>query len=218
MRGQWHWSNTSMKSARSVRKRRLNDFYNVHMCRTLTGWLSALLITTSPFVTGPAAQTPQPFPGAGARAANPPAPPAQPAPAAPLPPRAAAQAGEPSAATLVFPLYPTAQFVTSYDAGRGQRYYIYGTTAAFADVVIYYRTQLKERGNLVYDTPPTHMFEVGRFQEDTMAFPPSVTVKDWTFGGSQGYPNPRRGTQPARFPTILMFVPPPSPASAAPGR
>ena len=42
-----------------------------------------------------------------------------------------------------------------------------------------------------------------------MAFPPGVTVKDWTWGGSQGYPNPKLGAQPARYPTIIMIVPPP---------
>ena len=45
------------------------------------------------------------------------------------------------------------------------------------------------------------MFEVGRFREETMAFPPGVTIKDWTSGGSPGYPNPKPGAQPARFPT-----------------
>jgi hypothetical protein len=111
--------------------------------------------------------------------------------------------------TVWFPVYPTAQFLTSYDAGRGQRYYVYGATASFVDMVTYYRTQLKERGNLVFEHPPTHMFEIGRFREETMAFPPGVTVKDWTWGGSQGYPNPKRDGQPARFPTIIMIVPPP---------
>jgi hypothetical protein len=139
----------------------------------------------------------------------------------PAPPAAAPQSpvlpGEPTAATLGFAIYPTAQFVTSYDAGRGQRYFIFGTTAAFADVVTYYRTQLKERGTLVYEEPPTHMFEVGRFREDAMAFPPSVTVKDWTWAGSQGYPNPKRGAQPARFPTVIMFVPAPA-AATVPAR
>jgi hypothetical protein len=48
-----------------------------------------------------------------------------------------------------------------------------------------------------------------------MAFPPGVTVKDWTWGGSEGYPNPRRGTQPQRFPTIIMIVPPQPVAPAA---
>ena len=41
-----------------------------------------------------------------------------------------------------------------------------------------------------------------------MAFPPSVTVKDYTWGGSAGYLNPKRGKQPARFKTIIQIVPP----------
>jgi hypothetical protein len=109
---------------------------------------------------------------------------------------------------VAFPIYPAAQFIASYDAGRGQRYYIYGTTAAFADVVTFYRMQLDERGSLVFKEPPTHMFEVGRFRDESMAFPPGVTVKDWTWGGSQGYLNPTPKAQPSRFPTIVMIVPP----------
>ena len=94
-----------------------------------------------------------------------------------------------------------------------QRYYIFGATAPYAELVMYYRTVLKERGNQVFEAPPTHMFEVGRFRDETMAFPPGVTIKDWTWGGSQGYPNPRPGGQPARFSTIIMIVPAP-PAAA----
>jgi hypothetical protein len=109
----------------------------------------------------------------------------------------------------VFPVYPAAHYLATYDAGRGQRYYIYGVTAAFADVVTYYRSQLDERGSLVFREPPTHMFEVGRFRDETMAFPPGVTVKDWTWGGSLGYLNPKRAAAPERFPTIIMIVPPP---------
>jgi hypothetical protein len=108
-----------------------------------------------------------------------------------------------------FPIYPGAQYLTSYDAGRGQRYYLYGATASFADVVMFYRSQLDERGALIFKEPPTHMFEVGRFREETMAFPPGVTVKDWTWGGSTGYLNPKPKAQPERFPTIIMIVPPP---------
>ena len=117
-------------------------------------------------------------------------------------------------------MYPTALFIASYDAGRGQRYYLFGTTARFDDVVGYYRTQLDDRGDLIYKEPATHMFSggsIGRYREETMAFPPSVTVKDWTSGGSQGYPNPKLGAQPARFATIVMIVPSP-PASATPTR
>jgi hypothetical protein len=110
---------------------------------------------------------------------------------------------------------PASQFLSSYDAGRGQRYLLYGTTAGFAEIVSYYRAQLGDKGDFVFKEPPTHVFEVGRFREETMAFPPGVTVKDWTWGGSQGYPNPKLGAQPARYPTIIMIVPPP-PAAAPP--
>ena len=41
---------------------------------------------------------------------------------------------------------PGAQFIASYDAGRGQRYYIFGSPASFVDLVAYYRTVLKQKG------------------------------------------------------------------------
>jgi hypothetical protein len=171
------------------------------------------LIASVALAVPASAQVPQPFPRPSAQPAAPPARPAAP-PTAPGPAQVAADPNAPTEATLGFPVYPTAQFIASYDAGRGQRYYIYGTTAPYADLVAYYRTQLKERGNQVFEQPPTHMFEVGRFRDETMAFPPGVTVKDWTWGGSQGYPNPKAGAQPSRFPTIIMIVPAP-PATAA---
>jgi hypothetical protein len=166
-----------------------------------------------------AAQTPQPFPRPGTPQSPAPAPPpaarpAQPPPAAPAPPPAPAPTAPvdpaaPSEATLGFPIYPGAQFIASYDAGRAQRYYIFGSPAAFADLVTYYRTVLKDKGNLVFQDPPTHMFEVGKFNSETMAFPPGVTVKDFTSGGSQGYANPKPGAQPARFASVIMIVPSP---------
>jgi hypothetical protein len=76
-------------------------------------------------------------------------------------------------------------------------------------LVTYYRTTLKDKGNLVFPDPPTHMFEVGKFSNETMAFPPGVTIKDFTWGGSQGYANPKPGAQPARFPSVIMIVPVP---------
>lgn len=166
--------------------------------------------------SGAEAQTPQPFPRPGA-----PAPPSAPAQAPPVQrPQAATPAGPsvPSPAALGIPVYPGAQFLASYDAGRGQRYYLYGATAVFADVVGYYRTQLDDRGDLVFKEPGTHMFSggaLGRYREETMAFPPSVTVKDWTSGGSSGYPNPKLGAQPARFATVVMIVPAPAGGDSA---
>ena len=167
-----------------------------------------------------AAQTPQPFPRGGAAAS--PAPQQAPSPAPPQPTTAAAQpaaAVDPNAPTeaqLGFPIYPTSQFLASYDAGRSQRYYLFGTTASFTEMVTYYRSTLRERGSLVFEEPPTHMFEIGRFREETMAFPPGVTIKDYTWGSSAGYPNPKRGVQPERFATIIQIVP--APAAAPPAR
>jgi len=158
---------------------------------------------------------PQPFPRPGAPAVPPPPTAAQPArPPQPSQPAASPAArtadGAPTEVTLGVPIYPGAQFITSYDAGRGQRYYLFGTAASFVELVSYYRTILKQRGDLVYEVPATHQFDVGRFDNDTMAFPPGVTIKDFQSDLSQGFPNPKPGGQPARFPTILQIVPVPS--------
>ena len=116
-----------------------------------------------------AAQTPQPFPAPGASRPAAPAP-ASPGRAAarrrrrsrrrpplrPPPPEAA-----PTEVMLGVPIYPGAQFIASYDAGRGQRYYIFGSSATFVDLVTYYRNALKQKGELVYEVPATHEFDVG---------------------------------------------------------
>jgi hypothetical protein len=157
---------------------------------------------------GQAPATPQPFPRPGSQPARPaPQAPSRPAPATPLPAETEVPEGSPSLAVLGIPVYPAAQFLASYDAGRGQRYYLFGSTASFVDVVAYYRLALKQRGELVFDSPATHEFDVGRFREETMAFPPGVTVKDFQSQVSQGYPNPRPGGEPARFPTVIQIVP-----------
>jgi hypothetical protein len=154
--------------------------------------------------------TPQPFPrpGAGQTAqpgrSTPQPPPTAPSTSAPAPSAADAQ---PTEATLGVPIFPGAQFIASYDAGRGQRYYIFGSPASFVDLVAYYRTVLKQKGELVYDVPATHEFDVGKYREETMAFPPGVTIKDFQSDISQGYPNPKPGGQPTRFPTIIQIVP-----------
>ena len=159
---------------------------------------------------GLAAQVPQPFPKPG-----PPAPATQAPPGAPAPPPVrvtpvpSPDAGQPPEGSLGVPIHESASYLTSYDAGRGQRYYLYGTNATFAEVVQYYKTILKQKGELVFEAPLIHQFDIGRFREETMAFPPSVTVKDYTWGGSAGYMNPKRGAQPARFATIIQVVPNP---------
>lgn len=183
---------------------------------------AALLLSAA---TVAPAQTPQPFPRPSDTRPQPTTPPSTappakapdtrglkvlpPEPAAPRPP---AEPGEPTEATLGMPVYPNAQFIASFDAGRGQRYYLFGVNVEFAQIVAYYRTTLKQRGDLVYEAPPIHMFDVGRFREETMAFPPGVTVKDYS---PEGYLSLKRPEAPQRFRTIIQIVPPP-PAAATP--
>ena len=114
----------------------------------------------------------------------------------------------PTESALGAPIYPTAQYITSYDAGRNQRFHLFGSSASFVDVLAFYRAALKQKGDQLFESPPTHQFETGRYRDDVMAFPPSVTIKDYTFGGSAGYPNPKRGTPPERFATIIQIVAP----------
>ena len=107
-------------------------------------------------------------------------------------------------------ILPNAQYLGSYDAGgAAQRFYLFGTVQSFADVVAYYRTVLKQKGELVFEVPPTHMFDVGKFKETDVAFPPGVTVKDYALNGAPGLANPKAGTGPAVFPTVIQVVPPP---------
>jgi hypothetical protein len=175
------------------------------MCRQILR--AAVLVASVAAATPAPGQTPAPFPRPGSSDRTAPQPPPA-RPATPPPTTVPEQvAAAPTEQMLGVPVHPGAEFLTSYDAGRGQRYYLFGTNTAFAEVVSYYRTALKQRGELVYEEPPVHEFDVGRFREETMAFPPGVTVKDYTWGGSQGYLNPKRGAAPARFRTIIQIVP-----------
>jgi hypothetical protein len=171
------------------------------------------------------AQTPQPFPKAGAQKPATPAPTQSTKPPVVLPPGVSAPnpatgapkpgaapanpTDAPTEAMLGVQLYPDAQFITSFDAGKGQRYYLFGTNTAYAEIANFYRTVLKQKGELIYEEPAILEFDIGKFKEESMAFPPSVTVKDYGWGGSAGYLNPVRGKQPARFKTIIQIVPNP---------
>src|SRR5436190_1383140 len=131
------------------------------MRRALAGALVAAAISTPSL-----AQTPLPFPGAAAPPSETPRrPTAAQTPPAPQPtaqtvaPPAAAGANGPSASAVVFPIFPGSQFIAAYEAGKGQQYFLYGTTTPYLEVVTFYRTQLKDRGDEVFAEPPTHMFQ-----------------------------------------------------------
>ena len=161
---------------------------------------AALVLTQQP-------PAPRPFPVPGATSPPTPSQPVQPPPAVPSASSAGATEAPPTEAMLGVPIFPGAQFLASYDAGRGQRYYLFGSGAAFVDLVAYYRNVLKQKGEVIFEVPATHGFEVGKYREETMAFPPGVTIKDFQSAVSEGYPNPKPGAQPARLRSIIQIVP-----------
>ena len=174
--------------------------------------LASQMATTSVLASAAESQrrqpTPRPFPRPGDSDRDVAETPPTERSAAPAPASTAGPQDAPTEATLGLPLYPNAVFISSFDAGRGQRFYLFGTNSSFEEMVAYYSVVLDERGDRVFDAPATHMFEVGRFREDEMAFPPGVTFKDYTWNGSDGYLNPTGG-EPARFRTIIQLVPQP---------
>ena len=121
-------------------------------------------------------------------------------------PTSATNVEVPTEATLGVPIYPSAQYITSYDAGRSQRFHLFGASVGFADMVRYYSVVLRDRGRRVYDAPPIHQFETARFRDNRMDFRPSVTIKDYTWNGAAGYIDPASGTDPATFPTIIQIT------------
>jgi hypothetical protein len=161
----------------------------------------------------PPVPVPKPFPGAAAPPATPdrtrtPAQPAS-APAAAAPAqvtKAAGQEAPPSEATLGAPVYPGAVFLESFDAGSNQRYYLFGTNAPYADIVQYYKNVLRTGGRELFKAPATQQFDLGKFDNDTMAFQPSVVVKDYTWNGQEGYLFVS-GTTEQRYKTVIQIVP-----------
>jgi hypothetical protein len=162
----------------------------------------------------PAQPVPRPFPGATpppatttpSKPAEPSRPPASQTSAPAPPPVSPAPAAEPLPPGV--PVYPAAEFLEAVDAGRGQKYYLFGTNASYVETVTFYKTQLKASGRELskMPAPPMQQFDLGRFQEESMAYPPSVVVKDYTWNGSEGYLFVV-GVQEKRYKTIIQIVP-----------
>jgi hypothetical protein len=104
------------------------------------------------------------------------------------------------------PIHPRAELLDAFDAGQGQQYIIYGTDVPYATVVDYYKQLLKSGGTELFRTPAMHRFDLGRFDENTMAYPPSIVVKDYTWNGSPGYLHVDGSTE-KRYRTIIQVVP-----------
>ena len=157
---------------------------------------------------------PRPFPQpVGSTTAAPPTKAADPAPATQAPASSAqnntARVSKPTETDLGVQFYPGSEFLDSYDAGKGQRYYLFGTNDAYADVVAFYK-HLRGGGSEIFKAPPMQRFDLDvRFREETMAFPPSVVVKDYTWNNSEGYLS-IDGTRERRFKTIIQIVPAPA--------
>jgi hypothetical protein len=153
---------------------------------------------------------PKPFPQPGQPApSNPGSKPPAPAPTqVPAQTTAPATPGTPNEASLGVQPYPTAEFLGSYDVGKGQRLYLYGTNMGFLDVVGFYKTTMKSGGREIFKAPATQQFDFPgvKFVEETMALVPGVVVKDYTWGGSDGYLHVD-GTTEKRFKTIIQIVP-----------
>jgi len=163
----------------------------------LIHWPAVVAVVVASLVQTP--PVPKPFP-------QPPSVPPMPASA----PQTAAPAGTPTEATLGAPIYPTSEFLESFDAGRGQRYFLFGTNTAFAEVVGYYKAVMKNGGRTIFEAPAMQQWDLAKFQGQTMAYPPSIVVKDYTWGNSTGYLFVD-GTTEKRFRTVIQIVPAPSP-------
>jgi hypothetical protein len=155
---------------------------------------------------------PRPFPRSGGSP-----PPASPPPStpAPVPSSAAAPASRalpdvPTDASLGVPgiVYASSEFLESVDLGRGQRGYFFGSMTTFAELVAYYKQVLKDGGRELFKAPAMQQFDLGRFDERTMATQPAVVVKDYAVG--EGYLHVT-GTQSKRFRTVIQIVPMPRP-------
>jgi len=173
---------------------------------TLTHWPAIVAVIMASWIQTP--PVPKPFPQPGQTPTGPVTTPSAPA-TVPAMPQATAlmptTCGT-TPATIGAPLYPTSEFLESFDAGRGQRYCIFGTNAAYTEIVAYYKTMMKNGGRTVFEAPAMQQWELAKFQDQTMAFPPSITVKDYSWGGSLGYLFVS-GTTEKRFKTVIQIVP-----------
>ena len=65
---------------------------------------------------------------------------------------------------------------------------------------------MKNGGRTIFEAPAMQQWDLGKFQEQTMAYPPSIVVKDYSWNGSAGYLFVD-GAKEKRFKTVIQIVP-----------
>lgn len=152
---------------------------------------------------------PAPFPGT-----MPPPSTSKPAPQTgkPVSPTATPAAATPQDGSAVdarlagVPIFPGAELLSSFDTGRGQAVFTFGTDLPYSDIVAYYKTQLRSSGTEIFRAPLMQQFDLGPFRAETMAYRPSVVVKDYSAPDSTGYLHVS-GTTEKRYRTVIQIVP-----------
>jgi hypothetical protein len=103
------------------------------------------------------------------------------------------------------PIYPGAQLLFSFDAGRGQHVFTFGTDMPTSDIVAFYRNQLRSSPTEIFRTPLIQQFDIGQFRPDTMTYRPGVVVKDYS-AEPAGYLHVS-GTAETRYRSVIQIVP-----------
>jgi hypothetical protein len=174
--------------------------YNIEVIQV--HWIAAVFLFAQATTPLP---KPAPFPtGTPAPTTAKPAPQTQKTPVTPGTSQQDGSAVDPRLAGV--PIYPGAELLSSFDAGRGQWVFTFGSEMPFSDIVAHYKTQLRSSGAEVFRVPLMQQFDLGPFRSETMTYRPGVVVKDYSAPDSQGYLHVA-GTTEKRFRTVIQIVP-----------
>ena len=116
--------------------------------------------------------------------------------------------GRPTESDLGVRVFDGADYLDVVELGKGQRAFLFGTNAPFADVVAFYKRE-RGGGRELFRTPPMQQFDFDvKFRDETMMVQPAVVVKDYAWNMGGGYVS-LDGTQERHYKTIVQIVPAP---------
>ena len=64
------------------------------------------------------------------------------------------------------------------DIGRGQRYYLFGTNAAYAEIVGYYKNIMKNGGRTIFEAPAMQQWDLGKSFDTFCPMGPWIATAD----------------------------------------